>query len=57
MHKLVGILKCKFSKCFHRQFINAVYDFFYVNDFSNRLCKRESVECNASKEWNLIILI
>ena len=24
-----------------------------LNDFGNRLCKRESVECNALKEWKL----
>ena len=23
------------------------------NDFGNRWCKQESVECNALKEWNL----
>ena len=24
-----------------------------LNDFGNRWCKRESVECNAMKEWKL----
>ena len=26
-----------------------------LNDFGNRWCKRESVECNALKEWKLSI--
>ena len=26
-----------------------------VNDFGNRWCKREYVECNALKEWKLSI--
>ena len=26
-----------------------------LNDFGNRWCKRESVECNAMKEWKLSI--
>ena len=26
-----------------------------LNDFGNRLCKRESVECNALKAWKLSI--
>ena len=26
-----------------------------LNDFGNRWCKRESVECNALKEWTLSI--
>ena len=26
-----------------------------LNDFDNRWCKRESVECNALKEWKLSI--
>ena len=26
-----------------------------LNDFGNRWCKRESVECNALKEWELSI--
>ena len=26
-----------------------------LNDFCNRWCKRESVECNAMKEWKLSI--
>ena len=28
-----------------------------LNDFGNRWCKRESVECNAMKEWKLSISI
>ena len=28
-----------------------------LNDFGNRWCKRESVECNAMKEWNLVFSI
>ena len=28
---------------------------FALNDFGNRWCKRESVECNAMKEWKLSI--
>ena len=28
---------------------------FALNDFSNRWCKRESVQCNALKEWKLSI--
>ena len=27
-----------------------------LNDFGNQWCKRESVECNALKEWKLSIL-
>ena len=27
-----------------------------LNDFGNRWCKRESVECNAIKKWKLSIL-
>ena len=27
-----------------------------LNDFGNRWCKRESVECNALREWKLSIL-
>ena len=26
-----------------------------LNDFGNRWCKRESVECNAMKDWKLSI--
>ena len=26
-----------------------------IHDFGNRCCKRQSVECNAMKEWNLSI--
>ena len=26
-----------------------------LNDFGNRWCKREGVECNAMKEWKLCI--
>ena len=26
-----------------------------LNDFGNRWCKRESIECNALKEWKLSI--
>ena len=26
-----------------------------LNDFGNRWCKRENVECNAKKEWKLSI--
>ena len=28
---------------------------YALNDFGNRWCKRESVECNAMKEWKLSI--
>ena len=30
--------------------------FAELNDFGNRWCKRESVECNTLKEWKLRIL-
>ena len=32
------------------------YNEFALNDFGNRWCKQESVECNAMKEWKLSIL-
>ena len=28
----------------------------HLKDFGNRLCKRESVQCDALKEWKLSIL-
>ena len=39
----------KIKTCFAQLFLSA------LNDFGNRWCKRESVECNAMKEWKLTI--
>ena len=39
--------KCKYN--FNFQIASA------LNDFGNRWCKRENVECNAMKEWKLSI--